>query len=431
MVEFKEILEARYMTFSSPPTTNDALQLTSSVLDLIQSIEKRKRKRKANDKKAFREAVGLILGDLLLGFEQEENRWSYHGLSAAAFSEAPVGYDNFKITKSLMEKQSLIEVVLGRNHRPFTWEEGQEETFAPGRATRFRPTDAHIQLAEDNGITKDTIHEHFITHLPRKVIEVRKASKGKLKGKKMKVPETRQYKELEWQVLLINQFLSSFTYEAMSFGGLRRIFNEGDAPNFNFDRGGRLNHADGGGYIRMNKDKRKLIKIDGEDVVEVDINATYISIMHGIKQQPLPTREDIYAIGNIPREVVKMWFAISFGLGRFPRQWLPKSLREIKEKCPEYKPWMTARKVEKVVLEYFPFMADLPLEDIGWSKLMYLESEIVIGTILELMSVHNAPALPVYDCVIVRKSDQELAMRILSEQFYKQTGLVPKLKTGF
>ena len=49
MVDFKEILEARYMTFSSPPTTNDALQLTSSVLDLLQSIEQRKRKRKAND----------------------------------------------------------------------------------------------------------------------------------------------------------------------------------------------------------------------------------------------------------------------------------------------------------------------------------------------------------------------------------------------
>ena len=79
---------------------------------------------------------------------------------------------------------------------------------------------------------------------------------------------------MEQQVLLINQFLSSFTYEGMSFGGLRRIFNEGDAPNFDFDRGGQLNHADVGGYIRMNKDKRKLIKTDGEDVVEVDINAT-------------------------------------------------------------------------------------------------------------------------------------------------------------
>ena len=100
------------------------------------------------------------------------------------------------------------------------------------------------------------------------------------------------------------------------------------------------------------------------------------------------------------------------------------------EKCPEYKPWMTARTVEKVVLEYFPFMADLPSEDIGWSKLMHLESEIVIGTMLELMNEHNAPALPLHDCVIVRKSDQESAMRILSEQFQKQTGLVPKLKVN-
>ena len=428
MAEFKDILEARYMTFSSPPTTNDALQLTSSVLDLIQSIEQRKRKRKANDERVFREAVGLILGDLLLGFEQEENEWSYHELSAAAFSEAPIGYDNFKITKKLMETLGLIEVVLGRNHRPIVWDIGQKGTFIAGKATRFKPTDKLIQLAEDNGIIEDSIHKHFITHLPRKVIEVRGANKGKLKGRKMKMPKTEQYKELEQQVLSINQFLSTFTYEAMSFGGLRRIFNEGDAPNFDFDRGGRLNHADGGGYIRMPKEKRGFIKIDGENVVEVDINATYISIMHGIKQQPLPNREDIYAIGNIPREVVKIWFAISFGLGRFPRQWLPKSLQELKEKCPEYEPWMTARRVEKVVLEYFPFMADLPSEDIGWSKLMYMESEIVIGTMLELMNEHNAPALPVYDCVIVRKSDQELAMRILSKHFHKQTGLVPKLK---
>ena len=43
---------------------------------------------------------------------------------------------------------------------------------------------------------------------------------------------------------------------------------------------------------------------------------------------------------------------------------------------------MTTRIVEKVVLKYFPFMADLLSEDIGWSKLMHMESEIVIGTIV-------------------------------------------------
>ena len=73
-------------------------------------------------------------------------------------------------------------------------------------------------------------------------------------------------------------------------------------------------------------------------------------------------------------------------------------------------------------------MADWSSGDIGWSNLMFIESQIIISTILELMNDHNIPSLPVHDCIVVRKSDQELAMRTLSEQFYKQTGEVPKLK---
>ena len=89
---------------------------------------------------------------------------------------------------------------------------------------------------------------------------------------------------------------------------------------------------------------------------------------------------------------------------------------------------MTAKAVERAVLEFFPFMADWSLGDIGWSDLMFIESEIIISTMLELMNDHNILSLPVHDCIVVRKSDQELAMRTLSEQFYKQTGEVPKLK---
>ena len=59
---------------------------------------------------------------------------------------------------------------------------------------------------------------------------------------------------------------------------------------------------------------------------------------------------------------------------------------------------------------------------------MFIESDIILGTMLELIGDHNIPSLPVHDCIIVRKSDQELAMRLLSEQFNKKTELVPKLK---
>ena len=152
--------------------------------------------------------------------------------------------------------------------------------------------------------------------------------------------------------------------------------------------------------------------------------------MHGLKEQPLPNREDIYAIDDLPTEVVKKWFAISFGVKKFHRQWLKGNVKDLKDNCPDYRTWMTAKVVEKAVLEYFPFMANWSSGDIGWSNLMFIESEIIIGTMLKLMNDHNIPSLPVHDCIIVRKSDQELAMRILSEQFHKQTGLVPKLKVS-
>ena len=73
-------------------------------------------------------------------------------------------------------------------------------------------------------------------------------------------------------------------------------------------------------------------------------------------------------------------------------------------------------------------MADWSLGDICWSNLMFIESEIIISTMLEFMNDHNIPSLLVHDFIVVRKSDQELAMRIISEQFYKQTGEAPKLK---
>ena len=241
---------------------------------------------------------------------------------------------------------------------------------------------------------------------------------------------TKRFLEIEEQLKTINEFTSTFTFEEMRFSGFRRLFNEGDRVDFDYNHGSRLYHADGQGYIGMSEKKRSQIKIDCESVVEIDINASYLTIMHGLKEQRLPNREDIYAIGDLPREVVKKWFAISFGVQKFHRQWLKGNVKELKENCPDYRTWMTAKVVEKAVLEYFPFMADWSSGDIGRSNLMFIESEIIIGTMLQLMNDHNIPSLPVHDCIIVRESDQDLAMRILSEQFYEKTGLVPKLKVN-
>ena len=65
---------------------------------------------------------------------------------------------------------------------------------------------------------------------------------------------------------------------------------------------------------------------------------------------------------------------------------------------------------------------------VTWADLMFIESEIVIGTMLELMRSYGAPSFPVHDSIIVRKSDTELALDILSQQFSSKTGIRPKLK---
>jgi hypothetical protein len=428
MQDIEDIRNARYMSLYSPPTSDQAKQLTKVIIETIKATEQRQRKRKANDERAFQETVGLIIGDLLIGYEQEANQWSYHEMYPAAFSDLSVGYKLFRSTVETLTNARLIVVAKGRNHKPMEFEE-RVSTFVTGLATRFQPTSTLIDLASAYDISKGSSQDHFVTQLPRKVIEVRKAKKeGEGSGRKMKLKQTKRSLEIEEQLKTINEFTSTFTFEGMRFNGFRRLFNQADRPDFDYNHGGRLYHADGQGYIGMPKEKRSQIKINGESVVEIDINASYLTIMHGLKQQPLPNREDIYDIGDLPREVVKKWFAISFGVNKFHRQWLKGNVKDLKEICPDYRPWMTAKAVQKEVLKYFPFMADWSSGDIGWSNLMFIESEIIIGTMLELMNDHNIPSLPVHDCIIVRKSDQELAMRILSEHFHKQTGLVPKLK---
>ena len=80
------------------------------------------------------------------------------------------------------------------------------------------------------------------------------------------------------------------------------------------------------------------------------------------------------------------------------------------------------------VLEHFPLMRDWSKQEVRWSNLRFIESRVIISTMQELMLKHQVPSLPVHDCIIVRKSDQELGMSDLTEQFRKIVSIEPRLK---
>ena len=94
--DITEIADARYMGLMCPPALPEAKVLVADIVNSIEQAEQRQRARTAAYDAAFRSAVGLIVGDLLIAMEVKEYGWSYHGLSPAAFDDRPVGYKTFK-----------------------------------------------------------------------------------------------------------------------------------------------------------------------------------------------------------------------------------------------------------------------------------------------------------------------------------------------
>ena len=178
----------------------------------------------------------------------------------------------------------------------------------------------------------------------------------------------------------------------------------------------------------MKKTDRPNLLINGEPISEIDINASYLSILHGISGYDLPDREDIYDFGREDRTVVKIWVASTIGHHTFHTRWPKNAIQELKGAGIKKSKSMKMPSLQPIILEHFRMLVDWPSQRVTWADLMFIESEIVIGTMLELMRSYGAPSFPVHDSIIVRKSDTELALDVLSRQFFSKTGIRPKLK---
>jgi hypothetical protein len=430
-VDIDELRKARFMSLMCPPTSPQAKALVNDIITIITQAEHRQRARKASDLAAFNSAVGLIVGDLLIASIREEPRWSYHPMSSSAFGERPVGYKTFKAIIGLMKIAGLIEIAVGRNTKVISFEKSAPPIYSPGLASRFKPTLALLSKGKNAGITKASVKAHFLQQLPKNVIEVRGQSANnrgvKIKGSKLKTRHNEKSREMEAELLELNKFLAGFDLEGASFSGYRRLFSNGDVDGFNFQWGGRIYGVGEHNYQLFSKEHRRNFKINGAEVVDVDLNASHLSILHGIHGFPLPDRDDIYAIDGIQREIVKAWITATLGHHGFHSRWPSKTLNELKNKGIVVTKSMTMKAFQPIILDYFPVLADWQSSLVRWADLMFIESEIVIGTALELMWSYAIPCYSVHDSIIVRKKDQSIAVKTLSEQFEMRTTILPKI----
>lgn len=417
--QYTELKSARYMGFSTVPMSKAAYSLCGVIRDQVTQQETRTRARRAKDKANFEAAISLIIGDLMMAAASGEGGWAYRSVSKKSFNDDLIKGDTFNSIINSLDELGYLDSVKGSNHKsPFEVAEGSG--FHPGMATRFRITDSFLRVSEGCGLALDTVKVHF---KPRPSLEqIRlKGTASRLGARKesarnMRFEDTEKTRSIKQRLLEVNSFLIEQRYHGMEFYGLFRLFSEGNHPAFNWDLGGRLYGVGDNNYQMLKKVQRLNIKINDEAVVELDINASYLRILHGLRGFVLPASEDIYAIDGIDRALVKAWVACTFGHTKFHRAWPQSVVQDLNKQGISAWREHSYPSLNYKVLKHLPVLKDWPECGIRWSNLMFEESEAMLASMENLRS-EGVVALPVHDSLIVPKSKKRIAHDIMKETF--------------
>ena len=428
---------ARPMGLDYKPKTPAAVAFCDALGKALSANETdRKYQRQGDRKRHFNLAAGAIAAELLKAARTELDRWSWRVCSPANFTDASVTYTDFRRVLEASEKAELIERLRGHYQR---YDFGGGVVAGKGQASRFRALPKLIAFAAEHGVTRENLDDHFerkVPELPPKPLVLRGSSTRlghrKFKGQGLRFDRTEQTDRLEQDIRDLNKFLAQHEISGGIHRGYRRIFNQGDRTPYRWNKGGRLYSIGEDSYQTLKKDKRLLMTLDGEPVVEIDIRASYLTLLHGLKGVSFdPAERDPYKVGRLPRAVVKAWVTMTIGHTEFHRRW-PKqtveALRENGEEPIDTKDY-PMREITSVILRALPILRDWPTQSLTGFDLMYMESEAVIGTMLDLMREHQVPSLSVHDSIIVPVGRGTEASSILSERYRAVCGIRPYLQT--
>lgn len=430
--ERRDLAKARYMALDRYPVTDLANELCRTVGDyLIDTDRKRKNRRGKKALEKYRRATGAVIADLMLGFRREKSPLSYRTLSPATFTDSPVSYRNFKSIINTLERLGLVFKAAQGFYR--------REIILSGQATRYGINTLLLEIAADFEITPANIDKHFACELPRTPLVLHSAkerhdwkhSLGRYRpftGKKrVRFEPTNQTRKLEAEVTELNEFFSGFKLEGGTHRGYRRIFNLGIPEGYRWNKGGRLYSVGEENYQMLPADERALMRINGELVVELDIRASFLTILYAQRGRALDLSTDPYELQGIKRNVIKQWVVLTLGHDTYHRSW-PKALKNSFFEDTGYKLQKVhpIKTVRDAVLSKHPVIAKCQNHQTDIFDLMYLEAEAMMRAMLQLKRAYGIPSLTVHDSIIVRERDVCAAAEAVTRNFKSVCGVEPE-----
>jgi hypothetical protein len=440
-----ELRDATYAALDSKAVSEDARKLVDTLCEQITATELRlgrRRHRRLKKAAQLRTAVAGFVADLLRA-QASGNGLVYRALRPENFTGEAVSYKTFIAVVDMLTEMGLVESWSGYQAWMPGFDEGGPQLPYMRHATRFRATQRLLDLCADHSVRPETVDEHFIAALPAKPLVLKASSTRneytyeKVRGRPWPFDPTPQTEKLEAEVKELNEFFDGFELRGGTHRGFIRVFNNGDDPEFRWNKGGRLYSQGRDNYQTMDRDDRLRMTINGEAVCEIDIRASYLTIFHAWRNQQLdPARDpyDLPGFGKDARDVVKMWFVAAFGSDGHPERWPRDFVKEYREETErtlgkgrnlgrDY----PIKSITKEAMEVHPLLKDLGKRRNAWADLMWQESMAMIITMLDLKRKHSIPSLSVHDSLIVPISRGPLTATILKKRYHQVVRVEPKL----
>ncbi|MGH6909389.1 MAG: hypothetical protein ACREEG_04310 [Phenylobacterium sp.] len=418
----------------SPEALHLQQWLATMVVEHETRHQLRKRARRADALQNFERAIGAFVADLLAAQrDAPEVGLVYASRNSEAISRGPQTYDALITTFDAMCKRQLVEEFPGYfKEQHIDWGDGGgRTTFTDKKAARFRATPTLLALVEGMGISLGDLDAHFERPGSDRLLSLRAKSVwvggDKLKGVVMPLPGTAEMKAQAARVASINDFFSDVEIRGGGHRTFFRGFAMGDQPGFAWDKGGRLYSEGADNYQQLPQARRVQMTLNGEPVVEIDIKASFLTILHGLTDTPLEMGEDAYAFAEQNRDIAKAWLTASLGSGRPITRW-PKPVRDeyFAEHSVKLGSVHAVRSVAAAMQARFPILASLMTLGLGWADLMYVEAEAIIASLEELQA-QGVPSLPVHDSLIVPASMEEKATKAIQAQYLRHAKIIPKV----
>jgi len=383
------------------------------------------RKRGRPPKMTEGEVLEAMVGDLMLHGRHGE--WSMHPASPVFFSGLPVGSDVFQAVRMAMRRAGFTQEKPGYR-LPDGWTV----------STKYRATPALFGVAEEHGVHWRNARRHFSRSenpalKARPPIEIRTRSGDEV----IVVPDTEAARAAAAEVEAFNAFVAGFRIESgpeacrdVHRPVFQRVYTESlDCHGRLYDRAPSYQHLPKPDSKKHPpSETRASMTIDGEPVVELDVHASSLTILHGLAGVPLPDRADLYALPGINRDTGKTWLKQYLGSGGVtPVRWA-------RDEDPTQFDGLKPTHARTALLEAYPFLDDpsallgVPTRpELTWHAFAAIEARAVLGAVFRLQA-EGILALPLHDGIIVQQRHAERAREALEAAYVAEADIVPIIR---